>query len=268
MKIQILTIFPELCQAVCDTSILGRARRSGAVEIEALDLRRWATDKHRTTDDEPYGGGPGMVMKIAPIHAALKDLGGELEGDLGGERGEGTRVVLMSPQGARFDQRMAERLSEVEHLVLLCGHYEGVDQRVADHLVDEEISIGDYVLTNGVLAACVVTDAVVRLLPGVLGDADSAVEESFSTGLLDYPHYTRPETFEGWRVPEVLLSGNHAAIARWRREEALRITAERRPDLLDFLQNLEIGRSPKINKRRATPYENTPPESQALDKHK
>jgi len=222
VKIQILTIFPELCQAVCDTSILGRARRSGAVEIEALDLRRWAIDKHHTTDDEPYGGGPGMVMKIAPIYAALKDL-----------RREGTCVALMSPQGARFDQRMAERLSELEHLVLMCGHYEGVDQRVADHLVDEEISIGDYVLTNGALAACVVTDAVVRLLPGVLGDADSAIEESFSTGLLDYPHYTRPETFEGWRVPEVLLSGNHAAIARWRRDEALRITTARRPDLLE-----------------------------------
>jgi len=221
MKIQILTIFPELCRAVCETSILGRACRNGAVEIEALDLRQWATDKHRTTDDEPYGGGPGMVMKIAPIHAALNDL-----------RREGTRVALMSPQGARFDQRMAERLAAMEHLVLVCGHYEGVDQRVADHLVDEEISIGDYVLTNGALAACVVTDAVVRLLPDVLGDAGSAVEESFSTGLLDYPHYTRPETFEGWRVPEVLLSGNHAAIARWRREEAMRLTAARRPDLL------------------------------------
>ena len=221
MKIQILTIFPEICRAVCEASILGRACRGGAVEIEAVDLRRWAVDKHRTTDDEPYGGGPGMVMKIAPIHAALKDL-----------RGEGTRVALMSPQGARFDQGMAERLAAVEHLVLVCGHYEGVDQRVADHLVDEEISIGDYVLTNGALAACVVTDAVVRLLPGVLGDAGSAVAESFSTGLLDYPHYTRPETFEGWRVPEVLLSGNHAAIARWRQEEARRVTAERRPDLL------------------------------------
>jgi tRNA (guanine37-N1)-methyltransferase len=191
------------------------------VGIEALDLRRWATDKHHTTDDAPYGGGPGMVMKIGPLHAALRDL-----------RGPQSHVVLMSPQGRRFDQPAAERLSICSHLIVLCGHYEGVDQRVADHLADEEISIGDYVLTNGALAAAVLVDAVVRLVPGVLGDEGSAVAESFSSGILDHPHYTRPEEFEGWKVPPVLLSGDHGAIARWRAEEALRLTRAKRPDLL------------------------------------
>lgn len=202
--------------------MLKRAREKGLAELEAVDLRRWATGKHRTTDDAPYGGGPGMVMKIEPIHRALQEL-----------RGEGTRVVLMSPQGRRFDQSVAEEYAKQKHLVIICGHYEGVDQRVADHLVDEEISIGDYVLTNGALAALVVTDAIVRLLPGVLGDAESAVHESFSTGLLDHPHYTRPEVYEGWSVPQMLLSGNHAAIEKWRRERAEEATRKRRPDLLE-----------------------------------
>ncbi|GAB4164429.1 MAG: tRNA (guanosine(37)-N1)-methyltransferase TrmD [Terrimicrobiaceae bacterium] len=220
MKIQILTIFPSLCEAVLGTSIIGRARRSGLVEIEALDLRQWATGKHRTTDDAPYGGGPGMVMKIEPIHNALQAI-----------RSPDARVILLSPQGPRFNQRRAETLTSESHIIFLCGHYEGIDQRVADHLVDEELSIGDYVLTNGALAACVVTDAIVRLLPGVLGDADSARAESFTTGQLDYPHYTRPEDFQGWRVPDILLSGNHAAIAQWRADQAARLTRDRRPDL-------------------------------------
>ncbi|MEI6337897.1 MAG: tRNA (guanosine(37)-N1)-methyltransferase TrmD, partial [Verrucomicrobiota bacterium] len=184
-------------------------------------LRQWATGKHRTTDDAPYGGGPGMVMKIEPIHRALEEL-----------RGEGTRVVLMTPQGRKFDQRSAEKFADEQHLIVICGHYEGVDQRVADHLVDEEISIGDYVLTNGALAALIFTDAIVRLIPGVLGDDQSAVQESFSTGLLDHAHYTRPEKFNGWSVPEVLLSGNHAAVEKWRQEKALDTTTRRRPDLL------------------------------------
>lgn len=201
--------------------MLKRAQEKGLAQLEAVDLRAWATGKHRTTDDAPYGGGPGMVMKIEPIHRALQDL-----------RGEGTRVVMMSPQGRRFDQATAESYAKEKHLILLCGHYEGVDQRVADHLVDDEISIGDYVLTNGALAAPVVTDAIVRLLPGVLGDAESAVRESFSTGLLDHPHYTRPEVYEGWAVPPMLLSGNHAAIEKWRRERAEEATRARRPDLL------------------------------------
>ena len=201
--------------------MLKRAREKGLAELEAVDLRNWATGKHRTVDDAPYGGGPGMVMKVEPISRALADL-----------RGEGTKVVFMTPQGRKFTQAMAEDYSKEKHIVILCGHYEGVDQRVVDHLVDDEISIGDYVLTNGALAAMVFTDAVVRLLPGVLGDAESAVQESFSTGLLDHPHYTRPEVFNEWPVPDVLLSGNHAAIEDWRKERALEITKERRSDLL------------------------------------
>lgn len=222
MKIQILTIFPGICAGVLGESILKRAREKGLAEIEAVDLRRWATGRHRTTDDAPYGGGPGMVMKIEPIHRALTEL-----------KGEKTKVVMMSPQGKKFDQSAAEAFACEKHIIVVCGHYEGVDQRVADHLVDDEISIGDYVLTNGALAALVFTDAIVRLLPGVLGDSESAVRESFSTGLLDHPHYTRPETYEGWSVPPILLSGNHAAIESWRRDRAGEATRMRRPDLLD-----------------------------------
>jgi tRNA (guanine37-N1)-methyltransferase len=221
LKIQILTIFPRICEGVLGESMLKRAQEKGLATLEAVDLRAWATDKHRTTDDAPYGGGPGMVMKIEPIARALDAL-----------RGEGTRVVLMSPQGRRFNQRMAEAYSWETHLILICGHYEGVDQRVADHLVDDEVSIGDYVLTNGALAALVFTDAVVRLIPGVLGGAGSAAEDSFSAGLLDYPHYTRPENFNDWTVPEILLSGNHAAIEAWRRQRAIELTRLRRPDLM------------------------------------
>ena len=222
MKIQILTIFPGICEGVLRESMLKRAREKGLADIQALDLRGWATDKHRTTDAAPYGGGPGMVMKIEPIHRALEEL-----------RGEGTRVVLMTPQGRQFSQPLAETYAKEKHIIVICGHYEGVDQRVADHLVDEEISIGDYVLTNGALAALIFTDAIVRLIPGVLGDDQSAVQESFSTGLLDHPHYTRPENFHDWTVPAVLLSGNHAAIASWRNERARELTQRRRPDLLE-----------------------------------
>jgi len=220
MKIQILTIFPGMVQPVLDASILGRAAASGRVQLEATDLRNWAQDRHRTTDDTPYGGGPGMVMKIEPIFEALKDL-----------RTEASKVILMSPQGKPFQQADAERLAGSSHLIFLCGHYEGIDQRVADYLVDEEISIGDYVLTNGALPALVVTDAVVRLIPGVLGDSESAIQESFTSGKLDHPHYTRPENFNNWRVPEVLLSGNHAKIAEWRAARSEQLTSSRRPDL-------------------------------------
>ena len=220
MKIQILTIFPEMCRGILEASILKRATDKGLASLEAVDLRSWATDKHRTTDDAPYGGGPGMVMKVEPIDRALSDL-----------RTPEARVILMSPQGRRFSHAVARELSQERHLIFLCGHYEGIDQRVADHLIDDEISIGDYVLTNGALPALVITDAVVRLLPGVLGDDQSAVQDSFATGLLDHPHYTRPVDYKGWKVPDILLSGNHAAIEKWRREVATEATRTRRPDL-------------------------------------
>ncbi len=225
MKIQILTLFPGICRGALGESMMKRAADRGLAELEAVDLREWTTGRHRVADGMPYGGGPGMVMRIEPIHRALRDL-----------RTPDSRVVLMTPQGRVFDQPKARAVAaEVGHLILICGHYEGVDQRVAEHLIDDEWSIGDYVLTNGALAALVVTDAVVRLLPGVLGDEDSAAQDSFSegsAGILDHPHYTRPEEFEGWRVPPVLLGGNHAAISAWRRERALAMTRDRRPDLL------------------------------------
>ena len=201
-------------------SMLRIAREKGLADIRLRNLRDWAPGKHRVTDEPPYGGGAGMVLKVEPIADALDEL-----------RRPESRVILLSAQGSRFDQAVAQRFSAEKHLIMISGHYEGVDQRVADHLIDEEISIGDYVLTNGTLAALVVTDAVVRLLPGVLGDEQSAADESFSHGLLEYPHYTRPAEFRGWKVPDILLSGNHAAIEAWRREQARERTRERRPDL-------------------------------------
>jgi tRNA (guanine37-N1)-methyltransferase len=221
IEIQILTPLPGIAESVLGESILGRACEAGLVKVESVDLRRWTTDRHRTVDDAPYGGGPGMVMKIEPIAAALAEL-----------RRPGTRVVFLTPQGRPLRQAIVREYAKSEHLILLCGHYEGVDQRVADHLVDDEISIGDYILTNGVLPALVLTDAIVRLIPGVLGDDQSSEAESLETGQLDHPHYTRPEEFNGWKVPSVLLSGNHAAIAKWRAERSLEETANRRPDLL------------------------------------
>lgn len=201
-------------------SMLRLAREKGLAEIRMRNLRDWAPGKHHVTDEPPYGGGAGMVMKVEPIALALDDL-----------RRPGSRVILLSAQGAPFDQKTAQRLAREKHLVMISGHYEGVDQRVADHLVDEEICIGDYILTNGTLAALVVADAVVRLLPGVLGDAQSAADESFSHGLLEYPHYTRPAEFRGWKVPDILLGGNHGAVEKWRREQARERTRARRPDL-------------------------------------
>jgi len=207
-------------EGLLNESMLRIAREKGLAGIRLRNLRDWATGKHRVTDEPPYGGGAGMVLKVEPIAAALGEI-----------RQPETRVILLSAQGRRFDQATAQRLAEEKHLVMISGHYEGIDQRVADHLVDEEISLGDYILTNGTLAALVVTDAVVRLLPGVLGDEQSAADESFSHGLLEYPHYTRPAEFRGWKVPDILLSGNHAAIERWRREQARERTRQRRPDL-------------------------------------
>ena len=222
MKIDIITIFPVMCAAPLGQSMMGRAQEKGLLDLKVHDLRDWATDRHRRVDDEPYGGGQGMVMKCEPWFAAVEAL-----------RGPESRVVLMTPQGRRFCQATAAAFARLPHLIIMCGHYEGVDHRVVEALVDEEISIGDYVLTNGAIAANVVTDAVVRLVPGVLGDERSAEEESFAAGLLEAPAYTRPPEFRGMKVPDVLLGGNHARIAAWKREQALQRTTAMRPDLLD-----------------------------------
>jgi tRNA (guanine37-N1)-methyltransferase len=221
MKIDILTLFPDICRAPLGESIMKRAQENGIVDLRIHNLRDWTTDKHHIVDDAPFGGGQGMVMKPEPIFAAVEGL-----------RNKASRVVLMSPAGHRFDQRTATQLSREPHLVIICGHYEGVDHRVIEHLVDLEISIGDYVLTNGAIAAVVLVDAIVRLLPGALGHEQSAVDDSFNHGLLEAPQYTRPAEFRGWKVPQVLLSGNHAEIAKWRKEQAIKRTRENRPDLL------------------------------------
>jgi tRNA (guanine37-N1)-methyltransferase len=221
VKVDIVTLFPEICRAPLSESMMKRAQECGALELRIHDLRNWTTDKHRTVDDAPFGGGPGMVMKPEPIFAAVDEL-----------RTTESKVILMSPAGRRFNQDSACILARESHLIILCGHYEGVDQRVIDHLVDLELSIGDYVLTNGALAAAVVVDATVRLLEGVLGDDQSAENDSFRENLLEGPQYTRPSQFREWKVPEVLLSGNHAEIAAWRKSEALKKTKLNRPDLL------------------------------------
>src|SRR6187402_2595949 len=230
MRIDILTLFPTIATAPLGESMIGKAQQRGLVTIQAHNLRDWARDKHRITDDAPYGGSQGMVMKCEPIFGAVEELKGAT-----GPDGSAlpTKVLFMGPGGRRLDQKIASEYAVPgSHLIILCGHYEGVDQRAIDHLVDEEISIGDYVLTNGALAAAVFTDAVVRLLPGVLGDENSAPDDSFASGLLEFPQYTRPMEFRGWRVPDVLLSGNHGAIAAWRGERALEKTRRVRPDLL------------------------------------
>lgn len=221
MKIDVLTLFPGMFSGPLDESIVGRARETGRLDLRIHNLRDYTHDRHRTVDDRPFGGGPGMVLKPEPVFEAVESLGTEQ-----------TRVILLTPAGRLFDQAKARELAEMPHLLLLCGSYEGVDERVPRALVDDELSIGDYVLTNGALPAMLVIDAVTRLLPGVLGDDASSADESFSHGLLEYPQYTRPAEFRGMTVPEVLLSGNHAEIARWRAEQARRRTAERRPDLL------------------------------------
>lgn len=206
-----------------DESILKRARLAGILDLRIHDLRDWTHDRHRTVDDSPYGGGPGMVLKPEPLFECVESLRAGLP--------DGTKVILTSPSGRRFDQAVARELSGRQSLVFLCGSYEGYDERVREHLVDDDLSIGDYVLTNGNLPAMVIIDAVVRLLPGALGDDASSSDESFSHGLLEYPHYTRPAVFRDWPVPEVLTSGNHAAVERWRKAQSVRRTAERRPDL-------------------------------------
>ncbi len=230
MKIDIVTLFPEICRAPLSESIMKRAQEKGIVELHIHNLRDWTTDKHHVVDDAPFGGGQGMVMKPEPIFAAVEDL---KQRRANSER-RALKIVLMSPAGRRLDQELAAELSQESHLIVLCGHYEGVDHRVIEHLVDLEISIGDYVLTNGAIAAVVLVDAIVRLLPGALGHERSAVDDSFSheSSHLEAPQYTRPAEFRGWKVPEVLLSGNHTEIAKWRKEQAIKRTRENRPDLL------------------------------------
>jgi tRNA (guanine37-N1)-methyltransferase len=222
VRVDIITLFPEICRVPLGESMMGRAQQTGALDLHIHNLRDWTSDRHHVVDDAPFGGGQGMVMKPEPIFAAVESL-----------RLSDSTVILMTPQGCKFRQQLARDYSEQPHLIVLCGHYEGVDYRVIEHLVDAEISIGDFVLTNGAIAAVVFIDAVVRLLPGVLGHNESAIQESFSSNLLEAPHYTRPAEFRGWKVPDVLLSGNHGAIAAWRKNEAVRRTRQNRPDLLD-----------------------------------
>jgi len=221
MKIDVLTLFPAMFAGPLDESIIARARRAGVLQLSIHNLRDYTHDRHKTVDDRPFGGGPGMLLKPEPIFEAVEKLSGEA-----------TRVILLSPAGRTFNQAIARQLAQCNELLLITGHYEGFDERVRQELADDELSIGDYVLTNGALPAMVVIDAVTRLLPGALGDDESAHEESFSHGLLEYPQYTRPADFCGMKVPEVLLSGNHAQIAKWRAEQSRSRTQERRPDLL------------------------------------
>jgi tRNA (guanine37-N1)-methyltransferase len=231
MKIDVLTLFPEMFAGPLDVSIVQRARKSGLLDLQIHNLRAWTHDRHQTVDDRPFGGGAGMVLKPEPLFEAVESLAGE-----------NTHVVLMTPAGRVFNQSVARDLAARPHLLFICASYEGVDERAVGSLVDEEISIGDYVLTNGGLPTMVVVDAVTRLLPGALGDDASAQDESFSHGLLEYPHYTRPAEFRGMAVPEILLSGNHAAIATWRAAQARERTGQRRPDLLiNENENMKTG---------------------------
>ncbi len=220
MKIDVLTLFPGMFVGPLDESIIKRARAQGLVELGITNLRDYAHDRHRTVDDKPFGGGPGMLLKPEPVFEGVENLATRE-----------SRVILLSPAGRLFNQAIARELAQCPHLVLVSGSYEGFDERIREHLADDELSIGDFVLTNGALPAMVIIDAVVRLLPGVLGHEESARDETFSHGLLEYPQYTRPAEFRGWKVPETLLSGNHAEIARWRLQKAVERTAARRPDL-------------------------------------
>jgi len=224
MIFDIITIFPEIFSGVLDTGIIRRARQSGIADIRVINLRDFAADKHKQVDDRPFGGGEGMVFMAEPVFAAVEHC-------REGRNKDTSRVFLLSPQGKTWTQEMALKMSGISQAILICGRYEGVDQRIVDHLVDQEISVGDFILSGGEIPAMVVLDSVVRLLPGALGNKDSAVNESFSSGLLDCPHYTRPAVFRGMAVPDVLLSGDHAKIAKWRREKALEKTLRKRPEL-------------------------------------
>ncbi len=234
MRFDVFTLLPDVMTAYLQSSILGKAQETGLIEIVLHNIRDFAIDRHRTTDDEPYGGGGGMVLKPEPVFAAVEKLLGEST--------EGTPIILLTPQGRVFNQEIARELAEHHRLTLICGRYEGVDERVRSHLATDEISIGDYVLTGGELPALVVIDGVARLRPGVLGDDDAAAKDSHARGLLEHPHYTRPASFRGWKVPDVLLSGDHARVAQWRREQSLIRTLIRRPDLLDKAELDEADR--------------------------
>jgi len=228
MRMDVLTLFPEMFEGVFNSSILGKAQEKGIVQLRAHNFREHANNKHNTVDDYPYGGGGGMVLKAEPIFSAVESL---IE-----ENAPKPRVILMCPQGERYSQAKAEELAKEEHLIFICGHYEGYDERIREFLVTDELSVGDYVLTGGELPAMTIIDSVARLLPGVLGNETSAVTDSFSTGLLEYPHYTRPADFRGMKVPDILLSGHHANVEAWRKQQSLRRTLERRPDLLEHVE--------------------------------
>ena len=223
MKIDIITIFPDMFKGPFEESLIKKAQDKNIVKIKIHNLRIWTNDKHKTIDDRPYGGGPGMVMMIEPVDRALKELK---------KAQPKTEVILLTPQGKVFKQKLAEKFSKLKHLILICAHYEGVDERIRKYLVDEEISIGDYVLTGGELPAMVLIDSIVRLIPGVVGKKESLIEESFQKNLLEYPQYTRPENYKKWQVPEILLSGNHQKIKTWRRKKSLERTKKRRPELI------------------------------------
>jgi tRNA (guanine37-N1)-methyltransferase len=252
MKIDVLTLFPQMFEAPFSFGIFKRAIDNGLVSLDIHNIRDYTHDKHHTADDTPYGGGAGMVLKPGPIFEAVEDVKVK-------SGGEPLDVILLTPQGRLLNQQVAQELSQKQHLVFICGHYEGEDERVREHLATDEISIGDYVLTGGELPAMVVIDALLRLIPGVLGSDESALDDSHASGLLEYPQYTRPEDFRGMKVPEILLSGDHARIARWRREQIIRRTLERRPELLNkanlgledkkLVERLISGRS-KVNKDR------------------
>jgi tRNA (guanine37-N1)-methyltransferase len=231
MKIDVLSLFPDMFSGVFGQSILKKAQEKSAVQFQVLDFREFSTNKHRNVDDYPYGGGAGMVLTPQPLFDAVETLTKETS--------EEPRIILLCPQGERFSQKKAEELAKEKHLIFLCGHYEGYDERIREHLVTDEISIGDFVLTGGELGAMVVIDAVTRLLPGVLGKEESHLQDSFSTGLLEHPQYTRPADFRGMKVPDVLMSGNHKNIEEWRKKESLKRTYERRPDLLE---NIELSK--------------------------
>jgi tRNA (guanine37-N1)-methyltransferase len=250
LRIDILTLFPGMFSGPFDESILKRAIDSGLLKVSTFNLRDWGVGRHKVVDDYPFGGGAGMVMKPDPIFEAVEAIRAESSAE--------APVILLTPQGRVFNQRVAAELAERDQLILVCGHYEGIDERVREHLVADEISIGDYVLTGGELAAMVVVDAVARLLPGVLGSDEAAANDSHSGGMLEHPQYTRPQSYRNWRVPDVLLSGNHAQISEWRRRQSIQRTLERRPDLLEGAdlspeEREEISQYPRAKNQRAAP---------------